>query len=151
MIRCNTFKEQMKFDTFKEQMTLIEKEKAQLETSYWGLGKGNNFVFDVRIQGDAAGADKEYLETARMVFDNWDKYHCIAIRELKRWLKQDYEYYCTSVWFHEYWYGMGNSSTEKGGFEMMFYQEKPNDDRYVIYVIQFAKSGCDVGLRIFSW
>ena len=136
----------MKLEEFCWELKPVNKEKKQVEASYWWSSANG---IKIRIQGNESGADEEYLETARIVFENWDKYHKWGMNHLNSMLKRDCKYYCHSVCFQEYSYGM--DSTREGGFEMMFWEEEPNDDRYVNYVVQFSKnSGCDIGLRIFS-
>lgn len=137
----------MNFDEFCRQLKYSEKEKKQFESSYWWSQVNG---IEISIQGNETGIDEKYLKIARLYFENQDKYKEIAIKHLKCTLKFDYEYYCHAVCFHGYGYGMHNSRVKEGGFEMLFWQEKPDDDRYVNYVVQFNNGGCIVGLRIFA-
>jgi hypothetical protein len=136
------------FDVFCEQAKYRENEKRQIESSYWTFTTAQ--FLKIAIQGDAIKMNDEYLTTARMVFANWDQYYKRAIKHLKQMLKPNYEYYCHLIFFHEYWYGRNITDVREGGFEMFFWQDKPDDDRYVNYVVQFTEDGCDIGLRIFS-
>ena len=131
----------MNFDEFCKQLKYYE------ECSCWWTRVGG---VEIDIQGNAAAPDEKYLKTARMFFENQDKYCEIAVRHLKQMLKFDYKYHFHAVCFQAYCFGMNYLETEEGGFEMMFWQTEPEDDRYVSYVVQFTKDGHYIGLRIFS-
>jgi len=134
----------MNFDEFCKQLKYCEGEKY----SNWRISVNYiNFV----IQGNSIEPDEKYLNVARMFFENQDKYCKIAIDRLKNTLKFEYKYYLHTVCFQEYCYGLNNLKTKEGGFEMMFWQAEPDDDRYVNYVVQFSESGWDCGFRIFCW
>jgi hypothetical protein len=135
----------MDFNEFCNRLKYQEREQKLSCLSYWQAEADNHVT--ISIQGDSEKPDKDYLDAACMMLGDLQLYHTRAIRHLERMLKPDYRYYCHSIYFHEYPYGI----LTRKGFEMLFWQEEPNDDRYVNYVVQFSKNGYDIGLRIFSW
>jgi hypothetical protein len=129
-----------------EELKYVNKGK-KLEISYW-----QSIVDGIRvyIKGNESGMDEECLKTAQIVFANWDKYNNLGINHLDNMLKRSCKYHCHSLYFHEFNCGEDAFDTREG-FEMIFWESEPNDDRYVNYVVQFSKgSHCDCGLRIFS-
>jgi len=102
----------------------------------------------IEIQGSEHKPDDKCIETARKALADLDRCISTAKKELNWMLKLNYEYYCHLIRFRDYEYGW---KVRTGGFEMFFWQEEPEDDRYVNYVVQFTDE-CKFrfGIRIFS-
>ncbi len=135
------------FDNLHKDLKFRKNEVPNFVASYWWTTLDG---CEINIQGNANNCEEKYIKIAKLFIENSDKYLDKAVRHLKSIIRLDYEYYCHSVYFHEFCHGMSSSKTKKGGFEMFFWQDKPDDDRYVNFVIQFSESGNDIGLRIFS-